>query len=218
MSANDEFENYWWKLLNQANVTLSGSSDAELKVQMFETLEEFFNGSNCWQETINFTVIPNTLDYPLNPLTGRILRLYEVLDQNNVPQAAVMPDIGTVHFLYPYTNTQPMTAVVVKTVTDPILCFPPNIPDWLLPRHGLALLHGVLGNMMRQPGQSYSNPTLAQFHQQRFRDKIAAARVAMMKMNKVGAQAWAFPQQFRVSGQRGGVSTFNVNPSPTPLR
>ena len=146
-------------------------------------------------------------------MSGRILRLYGVIDQNNVPQQAVMPEVGTIQFLYPYSNPQPMMASVVKTVTDPLFCFPPNIPDWMLPVHGLGILHGLLGGMMLQPGQSYSNPPLANFHLQKFRDAIAHARVAMMRMNTVGAQSWAFPQQFRVTGQKGGVSTFNVHPT-----
>jgi hypothetical protein len=213
MSKTREGDRYWAKLVGQANVSLTGASDAGLRAQLYETLEEFFDGSNCWQENISFTVLPDTLDYQLRPLTGRTLRLLHVLDQNNVPQQAVMPAIETVHFLYPYTNAQPMLAVVVKTVTDPLLCFPPHIPDWLLPTFGFKILDGVLGNMMLQPGASYSNPQLAQFHLARFRDAIAHARVAMMKANTIGAQAWAFPQQFRVSGQRGGVSTFNVHPA-----
>ena len=74
-----------------------------------------------------------------------------------------MPDIGTVRFLYPYTKRQPMMAIVVKTVTDPLSCFPPHIPEWLLPMHGLEILHGLIGNMMLQPGQSYSNPRWRSF-------------------------------------------------------
>jgi hypothetical protein len=210
---SDEFDNYWRQVMGQANVALSGASDVGLKVQMFDVLEEFFDGSNCWQEHINFTVVPDLLEYPLIPLTGRALRLYGVLDQNNVPQPAVMPEIGKVRFLYPYTDSQPMTATLIKTVTDPLSCFPPGIPDWVLPTHGLCLLHGLLGNMMTQPGQSYSNPAMGNFHLQKFRNSIAHARIAMMRMNTVGSQAWAFPQQFRVSGQRGGVSTFNVHPT-----
>jgi hypothetical protein len=209
---------YWVKILGQADTALMGASQAAMQAQLFDVLDEFFNDSNCWQENIGITVIPGLLDYPLHPSTGRILRLYGVLDQNNVPQSAVMPVIGTVHFLYPYTNTQPMTAIVVKNVTDPLECVPPHIPDWVLPAHGQAILSGILGNMMLQPGQSYSNPTLAQFHLTRFRDKIARARVAMMRANTVGSQAWAYPQQFRVTGQKRGMSTYNVNPTPTPLR
>jgi hypothetical protein len=209
----DKGEGYWQKLIGQANVALSGASRAALQVQLFDVLQEFFDRSNCWQEAINFTVIPNTLEYPLRPLTGRILRLYGVVDQNNVAQQAVMPVIGTVQFLYPYTNTQPMTAVVVKNVADPFECYPPHIPEWVLPAHGIGILDGILGNMMLQPGFGYSNMGLAQFHLAKFAAAIAKARTAMTRANTVGSQNWAFPQAFRTHGQRGGVSTANVNPN-----
>lgn len=210
----NECDLYWAKLIGEANVILSGASDAQLRVMLFDVLEEFFDSSNCWQEEIVFTVIPDTLDYKLQPLSGRILRLYGVIDQNNVPQPAIMPHIGEVRFQYPYTTTQPMTAFVVKTVTDPLECFPPYIPDWVLPAFGRGILCGIVGFMMSQPGQSYSNPPMGNFYLQKYKDKIAHARVAMMRGNTVGAQAWAYPRQFAISSQRGGVSTYNVLPSP----
>ena len=216
MSTNDD--NYLVKFLGQAKVILTGASDAELRVQLFDVLQDFFDLSNAWQEAIRFTVVPTSLTYPLEPLSGRILRLSNVIDQNNVAQQAVMPVPGLVQFLYPYSNVQPMTAIVVKNVTDPLDCFPPDFPTWLLPSYGIGLLSGVLGNMMAQPGQSYSNPQMGMFHLQKFRDAAMHARVAMMRMNTIGAQAWAYPQQFRVTGQKGGVSTFNVNPSSTTPR
>jgi len=208
-------ERYWRKLLGQAEITLSGASRIALAVQLYEVLEDFFNLSNCWQESINFTIVPETLDYPIYTTAGRILRLHGVLDQNYVVQQAVMPELGIVRFLYPYNNTQPMTAVVVKTVTDPLCCHPPlGVPEWLLPVHGIGLFHGLVGNMMLQPGQSYSNPQMANYHLQKFKDAWAHARVATTKMNTIGAQNWAFPQQFRVTSQKGGVSTYNVLPTP----
>jgi hypothetical protein len=214
MARKNEFVGYWAKLLGQARVALIGASDAQIRVQLYDTLEEFFDGSCCWTENIDLTVIPETLDYPLHVTQGRILRLVAVLNQHNLPENAVMPDIGTVHFLYPYTQTQPMTAIVVKTVTDPLLCYPPNIPEWILPKHGLTLLHGILGNMMMIPAQSYTNPQMAQFHLGKFNDGINGANVASTKMNTIGAQTWMFPQSHRSSSQRGGVSTYNVHPSP----
>lgn len=213
MSNEDEVNAYWAKIIGQASVALTGVSDALLRVQLFDTLEEFFDGTNCWQEAINFNVIPDTLDYALHPVSGRILRLSDVIDQNGVPQPAVMPIPGHVHFINPYTDAQMMTAVTVKTVTDPFLCFPPHIPEWMLPVHGLGILHGLIGNMMLQHGQSYSNPGLAQFHLRKFGDAISHACTAASQSNKIGLQAWAYPQQFRVSSQRGGVSTFNAHPS-----
>jgi hypothetical protein len=211
---SDPCDAYWAQLMGQASVSLAGVSDTELRVQLFDVLQRFFDESNCWQESIRFTVIPDTLDYPLKPLSGRILRLWGVLDQLAVPQQAIMPELGILRFIYPYTDTQQMLAIVVKTVTDPLSCYPPGVPSWLLPTHYLTLLSGLLGNIMLQPGQSYTNIPLANYHIQKFRDGIAHARVAMAKANTVGAQNWAFPQQFRVTGQKGGVSTFNIIPTP----
>jgi hypothetical protein len=206
---------YLRKILGESNVILSGASDAQLRVQLFDTLEEFFDGSNSWQELLSITVVPDTLDYALIPANGgQIIRLLGVYDSNRVPQAATMPDINTLHFLYPYNNTQSMTAIVVKNVTDPLKCYPPFIPDWVLPVHGRGILAGILGGMMIQPGTSYFNPTLANFHLRKFRDAISKARVATMKANAVGTQSWVFPQAYRTSSQKGGVSTFNVYPTP----
>ena len=66
---------YWVKILGQANTALTGASQAAMQAQLFDVLDEFFNDSNCWQESIGITVIPELLDYPLHPSTGRILRL-----------------------------------------------------------------------------------------------------------------------------------------------
>lgn len=197
------------KLVGQANHILGGASDAEIRVQIFDVLEEFFDLTNCWHESIDFFVIPNTLDYPIYPSNGRILRLNEVWDQNGLPQKAVMPEIGTVHFLNPYTTVQAMTAEVIKTVTDPLKLHPPYIPDWVLPAHSRVVLNGVLGYMMAQPGQSYSQPQMANYHLQKFRDGCAKARTAAMRANKIGAQAWRYPQSYRTFSQKGQLSTFN---------
>jgi hypothetical protein len=214
MAKKNEFQAYWGKLLGQAKVGLMGASDMQLKVQLFDVLSDFFDQSCCWSEAINFTVIPETLDYPLQVTQGRILRLEAVLNQHNHPEQAIMPDIGVVHFLYPYTQVQPMTAIVIKTVSDPLACYPPNIPDWVITKHHQVLLHGLLGHMMMIPAQSYSNPQLAQFYMQKFNDGTTGAYVAALKANTIGTQSWMFPQSHRTSSQRGGISTYNVHPSP----
>jgi hypothetical protein len=205
---------YWAKLIGRAAVFLPGVSSKQLRVQLFDVLDEFFNQSCSWRESIDLVVIPETLDYPITPTSGRIVRLDEVTDQHNTPQQAVMPEIGVVHFLYPFSQIQTMTADVIKTVTDPFNCSPPNVPEWLLPSYGLGILYGIVGHTMLHPGMSYSNPQMGNFYLQKFSDLTTQAYVSTNKMNKIGAQTWSFPQQFRVRGQRGGVSTFNVHPFP----
>lgn len=211
-------DHYLQMLMGQARTMLIGASEAELKVRFFEVLQEFFDNSNCWQEAINFQVIPNLLDYRMEPVSGRIMRLSNVLDQNNVAQAAVMMVPPTVHFMYPYSNTQPMTAIVVKNVTNPLEEFPPDFPEFFLQQYNYALLDGIVGKMMLQPGQSYSNQQSGLYHTQRYRDQVNHARAATMRANTIGSQNWAYPQTYRTYSQRGGVSTFNINPAPTPLR
>lgn len=209
------------KLLAHANSLLTGATNAEILISYYDTLKEFFSGSNRWMESLGFMVIPDTLDYPLNVVTGRIMRLLNVIDQNNVPQAAVMPEIGTVHFLYPYSQTQPMMAIVAKNVTHPFKDgkpASPPIPDWVLADYGVGILEGVVGKMMAEDGQSYSNPQKANFYMLRFRNAVSQARADAMRMSMVGSQAWAFPQQFRTVNQKSGISTFNVNPTPMTVR
>ena len=209
------------ELLASASAELSGASQAELTIALYRTWKIFFNDSNSWIEWIPIMVVPNTLDYPIRPITGRIIRLQNVIDQNNVPQAAVMPQLDIVHLLYPMNQTQPMSAVVSKTVTNPFRDgrpFPPYVPDDFYHKYGTGVLDGLVGRMMMERGQSYSDPQMGQARSLMFRNTVNLARTEAMRMNVLGGQAWAYPQQFRSTSQKGGVSTFNMNPSPITAR
>src|SRR6516162_6174260 len=139
-----EHEEELAKLFGEAATLLSGASSPELVIRFYDTLKDFFSNTNCWREWIQFTVVPNMQDYKIAPAHGgRIIRLLGAIDQNRVPQNAVMGEIGTVTFLYPYTTVQPMWANVVKTVTRAFKDgkpFPPYIPDWVLPSYSTGLL------------------------------------------------------------------------------
>jgi len=216
-----ETEEEVFKLLAEANSVLTGASDAQLNINFFDTRGEFFISSSSWMEWSQVMVIPNTQDYAITPTHGRILRLLNVLDQNRVPQQAIMPQIGMVSFLYPYNNVQPMWACVAKTVLKAFkdgVPAPPFFPDWVLPNYGEGILTGVLGRMMMQPNQSWSDQKTGMFNLLKFRNAISQARVDTMRAHTVGSQAWAYPQSFRTHSQKGGVSTFNINPSPQTVR
>jgi hypothetical protein len=216
-----ETEEEVFKLLAEANAALTGASDAQLNITFFDTLREFFSSSNSWMEWINFMVIPDTQEYSITPVHGRILRLLNVIDQNRVPQQAIMPQIGTITFLYPYTTIQPMWACVTKTVIKAFrdgVPAPPFFPDWVLPTYSEGILSGVIGRMMMQSNQSWTDKQTGMLNLLKFRSVISLARVDAMHARTVGAQAWAFPQSYRTHSQKGGVSTFNINPSPQTAR
>jgi len=210
------------EILASAKALLMGASDNHLIITLHRTLKEFFDDSNCWTENIGVMVVPNTLDYQIRPITGEIIRLQAVIDQNNVLQAAILnQDLDTLHFLYPYNNVQPMTAIVSKNVVSPYRDgkpFVPFIPKEIYRNYGIGILDGLIGWMMSDDGQSYSNPQKGMGRLMRFRNTIAKARTAASHGNVLGGQSWAYPQGFRVTSQKGGVSTFNMNPSPITAR
>jgi hypothetical protein len=82
----------------------------------------------------------------------------------------------------------------------------PITSDWLLSIYSTGILDGLLGRMFSVPNKSYTNVALGQYHLKKFNGVVNQARVAALRNNAMGTQAWTYPQQFRTSGQRGGVS------------
>jgi hypothetical protein len=201
------------QLMNQARIKLPGSSDAGIKVELFDVMKEFLKDSNAWTEDITFTVQPNTTDYLLTPLQdgGQIIRLVGVWDDKMIPVPAFMPTFGTIRMVNQaaITPNQPVwTARVIKNITLPTTRDDiPVGPDWLLTVYSLDILDGLLGKMMGQQAKSYSNGTMSTYHLRRFRTAIQSARTAAIRQNTQGAQEWAFPRGWKTSTQRGGVST-----------
>ena len=201
------------QFMNQARIKLTGASDAGIKAELYDTLREFFEDSNCWTELLDVNVQVGVRDYLLNPLQGgMIIRLVSVIDKSFFPIAAFMPVLGTLTLLNAPSQTSPpgnpYTVKVVETVKLPTTKdMIPIIPDWVFPMYGIHILDGLLGRMMSQPNKSFSNATMAVYHLKRFRTGIQIARTAAQRENLVGAQSWAFPNNFRTEGQRGGVVT-----------
>jgi hypothetical protein len=197
-------------LLDQARTKLPGSSEAGLKGELFDVFHEFFNDSDSWAETISVPIIPGSVDYNIVPSSGQIIRLAGVLDQNQLPISALMPEVGVLHLMSPVNIAQTYSVVVVKNVKFPTdRQSVPDVPEWVLPLYGRTILSGLLGKMKGQPVKSYSDKTGSVFDLAQFKDGIAMAKVATFRRNAIGAQAWGFPQTFRTRGQRGGVSVGN---------
>jgi len=200
-------------LLDQARTILSGSSDAALKSQLFDVFHEFFNDSNAWVETISVPIVPDVVDYNIEPNGGQIIRLAGVLDVNQGTVSALMPEVGVLRLMNPVNLGQTFSVVVVKNVKFPVdKNSIPEVPDWVLPLFGRYILSGLLGKMKGQPNRTYSDKQGSVFDLAQFKDGIAMAKVAVFRRNTIGAQAWGFPQTFRSRNQRGGVSVGNPVP------
>jgi hypothetical protein len=87
----------------------------------------------------------------------------------------------------------------------------PLVPLWFVNQWEEKIFEGVVGRLMNQPDKPYSNPKQADYHLRRFQMEAANARVAALRANTYGRQAWTYPSQWRSNSQRGGVSTGNDN-------
>jgi len=206
------------RLMNQARVKLPGASDAGLKGELFDVIDEFVSDSNTWDEWITLPIVSGLQDYSVTPAHGgAILRMVTIFDQNSIVVPAFITELyppgANIHLVWPQSTNYSANAVFIKKVVlpnnrDDI----PEAPSWLFPIYGRYVLDGLLGKMMTQPTKSYSNDSQGTYHLRRFRDGISMAKVAKERGNLKGGQAWRFPNQFRSNSQRGGVST----PFPTP--
>lgn len=202
----------WDQLLNQAKIKLNGSSDAALKGELYDVLSEFFNDSRCWLEAIRFNVVTDTTAYPVTPDEGQIIGLVGVVDSQQTPQGALMPNVGTIILsAIPNIAQAPLYyyAIVSKTVKLPTGRDQMVIgPDWALPLWHVGILDGLLGKMHSQPLKPYTSKDLSAYHLKRFRVAISQARAAALRQHTMGAQAWRFPQTFATGSQQGGVPGF----------
>lgn len=209
MSADFEY------LLAQAQVQLPASTEAAIQHELYDTLREFFNDSSSWLENIPVPIVPQVVTYQLVPIEGQIIRLSGVCDQNGIRQPAIMPVLGTICLRYPYSQASTFTASVVKNVVQPTSDdFYPVAPDWLLPVWGVGILDGLLGRMMSHQSKPYADREQSIYHLARFRDVIARARTTTTRANTFGAQAWIYPQDWKITSQRGGVSVGIQNRFP----
>lgn len=199
------------RVLNQARIKLPGASDAGLKGELFDTFNDFFGTSSSWLEDIVINVLTGVTNYDVTAADdGQIIRLMGCVDMNNIPQPAMMPSFGTLVLVNLPGQPNTFTATFAKNVTLPNNTHNfPIVPDWVLGVYGTSVLDGLLGRMMSQVGKSYSNETMGTYHLKRWNDAIQGARIATLRRNTLGTQAWGFPQSYRTRGQKGGVSVGN---------
>jgi hypothetical protein len=204
----------WTRLMNQARVKLTGASDAALKGELFDVCQEFYDKSSSWLESLTINVIPNVVVYDLVPTNGQAIRIMGIVqvDPTNPLTPAnlrggTMPNFGQVVLAEVPGQAATYQVTVALNVSLPVdkNGFPIT-SDWLLSIYSTGILDGLLGRMYSQPNKSYSSPVTGQYHLRKFDNVINQARVAALRNNAMGTQAWTYPQQFRTSGQRGGVS------------
>lgn len=221
------------RLMNEVQSRCTGVSEGGLQIALRSVLSEFFRDSLCWREHIHLLVTVGIQEYKL--LTrdgGQPITLLGVVDGQRLGVAAFMPRFGELHVRSriqtssvqpvttnpptpaPLSPTNPWLVTVAETVKNVNNDGWPIAPHWVLQEYYPDILDGVLGNLMEQPGKSYSNQTNAAYHLKRFRQGIQIARTAAARENAFGAQTWRFPGGWESRNQRNGM----VSAFPPPTR
>lgn len=188
------------RLMSNLRIHLPGAVDGSIKLELYNALNKFFQGSNSWREDIEVDVTSGVQNYDLIPSGPcAIVRLMGVVDGNQNPVAATL-DVETRELVFtdPISSSSTYTAQVALTIAEPLDREGyPVFPDWLLNLYSTEIISGVLSRMLMQPAKPYSNLPLSEFHGATFRSAIAKARSRANRKYTYRAQAWNFPRQFR---------------------
>lgn len=207
------------RLMNTARVRLPGATDAPMQLELFTVMDDFFKGSNLWQEDIDFTVAgsaPAGTIYYLTPtgpcIIDKLMWCYAAPAENALRGSQITATMQTPGELI--LRTQPNTdevyrATVALTVQDPTqrdgyVTF----PKWVLDKYRTVILDGLLGKMMSQPAKPFTDKQLSVYHLRRFKAGISEARVEGQRNNVYRSQAWRFPSFAGGSQRKGGGGFF----------
>jgi hypothetical protein len=205
------------RLMNNARSRLVGATDDVLQMELFNTMDDFFKGSNTWLQDIDFAVPgqdPAGTIYFITPdspsLIDKLMWIYEVPPNDTTGRGiavnAAMQTPGELTLALQPSSPVTYRATVALTVQDPTTrAGYVTFPAWVLAKYRNVILDGLLGKMFSQPSKPYTNNTLSIFHMRKFNAKVASARVEMTRNNKYRQQAWAFPR-FASGSQRGSRS------------
>jgi len=203
------------RLINNARDRLPGAIEQAMQRELFNVMDEFFRGSNVWNEDIEMEIPgqdPTNTVYPLIPstpaLVDKLLWVYQ-LNPNDLmargsPMGASMSVPGEMVLALQPSSNVPIRVTVALTVDDPVLRNGyVTFPAWVLAKYRDCILDGLLGKMMSQPGKPYTNTQLSVFHMRKFKQGYVAARVEWTRNNTYRQQAWVFPQGFSRGSQKG---------------
>ncbi len=203
------------RLMNTARVRLPGATDTALQLELFTVMDDFFKGTNLWQEDIDFNVVGNspagTVYYltPTGPcIIDKLMWCYGVPTSNTLRGTQIRAVMSTPGELVLYTQPSAddvYRATVALTVQDPTqrdgyVTF----PKWVLDKYRTVILDGLLGKMMSQPAKPFTDKQLSVYHLRRFKAGISEARVEGQRNNVYRSQAWRFPSFAGGSQVKGG--------------
>ncbi len=179
------------------------------KREFINTAREFYRQSGAWREVCEsvffadgdyqYTVVPQNPESEVIqitsvevngiPLTAKTER--PLGDRGDGTPTSWFPTGPDTIEIWPtpeqYDDEVRVRAILIPTDAATTL------PDFAYSKHYEGLLDGTLGRLYGHPAKPYSNPTIATYHLNRFRNAIAEA-AGEQRQGGFGGQNWQFPR------------------------
>lgn len=184
------------RILDHAKSRLPGAIDKQLYFELAGTLEDFFQQSTCWRETISVTVTAGIFDYDISfdDIESQITSLLWVWDANKSNTWATYLSPGTLRFSDAVVPGAYDAYVVLNVGSKPNNKDYPEFPQWVADRYATVIADGLVGRMAAMPAKPYSSIQNAAYSIKKFNQGCALARIEAMGQNLVGAQSWLYPR------------------------
>jgi hypothetical protein len=194
MSMTDAF----LRMMDNLRIRLPGALDSAIRLELFNTVQEFLGETSIWKEEIEFTTVEDQVEYLLiSTGVSRIENLIGVVNSTDTPIGAAMDEPGTLVLDTEPISGETLTATVVLNVEDPTDGDElPELPDWIVKKYRAVFEDGTIGRMMSQVAKPYSSERLAIYHLRRFQAGMSMARTDVARRQTQRAQVWRYPRGF----------------------
>lgn len=211
MAQPDDYQRFYDNVRQHAVGALVTAIQAEL----FETLRDFCQHTNAYNQYQDIVVSGASQTYPLTTPGGTAIK--RVLSMRDITNGDGEPFIGVrwpVVLVLP--NTLQLNQVLSNTYTwrvqttlypvDPVDADGnPIVPSWIVDDYFDTLFSGTLFRMFTQKAKPYSDVQMAASRYRLYLKGRGEATAAVLQANMYGGQAWAYPQGGIVSGRQRGV-------------
>lgn len=185
------------RLFDNLRVALPGAVDNAIKLELYNTLDDFCRDAFVWRETIEVPLQEGLDTYPVTPEGTEIVRVYNI-DHPTFDVGGASYEFGQILFANAPTVADVASPAFLTAALTPALTQGAD-PENMLPMDMWSLWHrpllaGTKARMMGQPAKPYSNPQMAVvWHREYVQQKAIAKRHADTG-GQPGAQLWRFPR------------------------
>lgn len=207
-------------LLDTLRLHLPGSLDGVIRLELFNTIDEFCRTSDAYRQVLQITLVEGTSNYIITPPSNTAIARVISVAHKTMGLAWTVYDPASDTLLLsstPTANDVAETLFVTVSLT-PVQAGLSNLDDWLpsdmWQNNYQAILDGTLSRMMVHYAKPYSSKDLAVYHAHRFRNAMALARNEANTGPVRGAQTWMYPN--RTCGVPVAVAPIFAGPPGPP--